>query len=884
MQQTILDAYFLFFRPTPTGDNVNNITPSSPSLGLLSVYQENLLQDIENQLQLILFEDSIKNNKFFDMAEFAASNLKNCSNADARNVFDKWLANAVQRVGHRSATALEAMKLASDVAKLQQRVWQCSTTILNDDGKNNDGSAYTQSDWEAACKDLLAPKRRRMPTDKSSLPTEEISSSLLWSTVFRAPFVRQVERLLRESCRKVLVRTKSQLLSALSAEGVSVDPETMAVSVNNNVLSSLYNVNSTPAALSSSPRLFRRAETLRSLLEMEVMDLVSDIVLPVQEGDPQSAASLSRALLIQCSQLAGQLAVMLRVISTSCNFVLDARLAGRNSTQVSSKKTHSATKASFIEISGDCALTTGLLLLGRFAWLLKIRGRFLEDALSSSVSQSDSHSIQSCDLTSEEQLRSAFEIADTDGDGIVTYSEALEAIQALAINDTSFSASSALTDGQHNRHSSSPSSYPFLSAVLTPSLTFGEITLLCAHLLPPEVCAPASRLKACVEEIIATTHMRWAEKLVQELARPISDILSEELGISSLIDKNKTTQKTGKGKSFTPTATFKSSWRKQYVEMDTDFDTGDSVREQLSVPVTVSTCLNSFLFSLSHRTSAALLSIDTVQQLPPLDALSISNPAQLVENSGKSSSPSDGSGNHQHQIDKLAQVAFANANNLAIRAIASTYTNLLRDATAAVGSSLHGGMNAWLEDCSLQAYFDLLVCEGVATRCGVTVPKPLTICMNGWKSKMDPINAELLAPLLSEGARSFAAKTYLLLPGHISPSKTPKQFTSTADVGSCNMSSSSDSTFFSNTVQQTSRFALLPLPMSTNLHGSAWASRELNKQSRSAGSSNSSIPTDSIHALRATHVSSSDSIGGTNGKGKGVAGKSSWLGNLLGGQ
>ena len=102
----------------------------------------------------------------------------------------------------------------------------------------------------------------------------------------------------------------------------------------------------------------------------------------------------------------------------------------------------------------DRPLSTGLLLIGRIAWLLKIRGAFLEDALvirtpsptttttaatatgSNQTGTSEDEgglsgdtlgtAFSEFDLNSEDQFRSAFEIADTDGDGVVSYSEALE--------------------------------------------------------------------------------------------------------------------------------------------------------------------------------------------------------------------------------------------------------------------------------------------------------------------------------------------------------------------------------------------------------------------------------------------------------------------------
>ena len=74
------------------------------------------------------------------------------------------------------------------------------------------------------------------------------------------------------------------------------------------------------------------------------------------------------------------------------------------------------------------------LLLGRLCWLLKINGSFIERSLGvakasrSAVSKRPLHRQDSASsyFTSYGQLQSAFDIADSDGDGFITYEEAVE--------------------------------------------------------------------------------------------------------------------------------------------------------------------------------------------------------------------------------------------------------------------------------------------------------------------------------------------------------------------------------------------------------------------------------------------------------------------------
>lgn len=105
----------------------------------------------------------------------------------------------------------------------------------------------------------------------------------------------------------------------------------------------------------------------------------------------------------------------------------------------------------------DHSLLSGVLFLGRLAWLFKIRGAFLEYALQPRAANWRTPSVDASSsganlrsisgpivgannqsflvrvqdgrqgaMCTEDQFRSAFEIADTNGDGVLSYQEALE--------------------------------------------------------------------------------------------------------------------------------------------------------------------------------------------------------------------------------------------------------------------------------------------------------------------------------------------------------------------------------------------------------------------------------------------------------------------------
>ena len=696
-QRAILDIHTLFMRPH--GE-------SRDAAGCLLAQHQALLEDCEWQLNLVL--GSLRRTVEMEPLRFdLRDGQAGYSSQETRLQFDKWFRAAISRVLKSSDGALGSMRSATDVARLQQRIWQCSTTIecVAVGGSPDPCSTnfiYTQTDWEAACAELLTPRGRARPQKPAGGLPAESYSTLLWSSAFRAPFVRQVERLLRESCRGILLDCKKQIVAMLAAEGLTVAVDSLNVSPAPEFASSSGSI--------SSSRVYARAERVRAVLEVDVVDLVSNIILPVQEGDPQCAASLSRALLVQCSQLAGQIAVTLRVLAENCNTAL-----GKSS-------------------DDNSAAMAGLLLIGRLAWLLKIRGKFFEEALVSLPLSQELTRFQdrSAEYTSDDQLRSAFEIADTDGDGVVTCSEALEAAQALAVGDASRAA--AL----------------HLSSAVTPSLTFLEFSLLCADMLSPEICPPAKRLNDCLEEISVKSHSKFADRLIAHLSSDFAIRIKDGYGIGFLTEranalKADPRRQLSARQNLSVPAAFKYMWRHESIQMDAD-ESDLSSSEQLALPVAASEPLAAFLFAVNQGSTTALLSVDSLQQLSPVEALNAYHTKRAEKGHYKLA---------RESLDAIHSAMFASITDI--------YSSLLKDATTLNNSLLSGG-STWLEDCALQACFDLAVVESIATRCSVILPKAHKLCVAGWRSKLDPINAELTGPYVSANTKAYNTRTFLLFP------------------------------------------------------------------------------------------------------------------------
>ena len=412
-----------------------------------------------------------------------------------------------------------------------------------------------------------------------------------------------------------MLRAKSQLFEALAAEGLSVDPSTLAVSVSTG--SSSFGSGSGRIMEGEfewipSSRLFRRAEYVRTLLEEEIIDMFGEMEGPANEGDVLSSAAFSRAMSVQCSQLAGQLAVLLRCLSKSCKEQLEKKL--KNSSPISNS-----------DVSEISPLLAGTLIIGRLSWLLKIRGRFIEEALVQSKARSLSVStngsgaelgsvfaINAADLSSEEQLRSAFEIADTDGDGVVTNAEALEAIQALSTGNT--------------LESSTPPQYLHPSVV--PSLSFNEFVLVCNDIVNENESRPLIRFRACVDDVAQTAHGIWSSCLLDGLRRRFDlSMRLELLGIDTVFDGTLSFESLF-GKAFEMSSTLSSHDKKNLCrklfsvtkrKLKISWVTETLELEDVMIPTGISASLTEFLFSISKHSSGSLLSVDTIQELPLYD-------------------------------------------------------------------------------------------------------------------------------------------------------------------------------------------------------------------------------------------------------------------------
>ena len=348
------------------------------------------------------------------------------------------------------------------VAQLQGLVWRACSCPFSAQGfpleKSVTAAAvtsglsfYSREDWKEASALLLTEEntvaQRRasprvggggaqngQPFPSPSAEPSSLSTSLLWSHVFRTAFLRQMERLLGSTRAMILEQTTAAISDSLTTFGVQLSitngggeesgeiHPSVPVSVSVRVTAT-----ATAAVPISSTALFHQAEVVRSGLEASLRAMVQGLGVPVMEesqlghghggdgasAEPQSSDSLSLAARIQSCTLLGQLLALLRTLVES--------ITGQLST---------IPKQRTITPAHREALTASLLFVGRLCWLFTVSGRFLDETIEGEDGLSrlpgTRSSTDSNVLVNLEQLRSAFDIAETGGGGVVSLEEARE--------------------------------------------------------------------------------------------------------------------------------------------------------------------------------------------------------------------------------------------------------------------------------------------------------------------------------------------------------------------------------------------------------------------------------------------------------------------------
>lgn len=299
--------------------------------------------------------------------------------------------------------------------------------------------------------------------------------SLLWNKVFYILFLNIVETLLCKACEDIWIQAVHLLADILRGMGLQVSLQTHTAATSSGSRSALGSTKATLLVESltatgsvealSSAQIYTKAEYLSSFVDHAVAKLLEDVIKPVhrsaEDADSPTALSLSslnKALRLYCSKLCGQLLCTLRMVAQHLQAVLhsisfsqgallsEAHAKGKLlraklkacerpelEAQAAAYREHFRSRAASQPNHPNpqqCAqlVANGLLLMGRLAWTMKHRCNALFTALQSSETPAppSKSTAAAGNFISLEQLKSAFEIADTNGDGVLERDEALE--------------------------------------------------------------------------------------------------------------------------------------------------------------------------------------------------------------------------------------------------------------------------------------------------------------------------------------------------------------------------------------------------------------------------------------------------------------------------
>jgi hypothetical protein len=451
-------------------------------------------------------------------------------------------------------------------------------------------------------------------------------------------------------------------------------------------------------------------------------------------------------------------------------------------------------------------VSNGLIFLGRFTWLLKYGCDSVREALSG-TRQGSSLSTDAADLfsdnspylsISEDQFRSAFEIADADGDGIIDGLESNEALLALSLEKAS---GNKPQSGHNIRGTSSPAS---LTDVV--NLTYGEFVLLFgAKAFPPEIFQPLSWVYEGLDALILNCHVTWVLFVVLDCYEQFNDQILTDFNLLedpavgvSLASKNK----------------FLAFW----IAMDLELEMlGD---EKLLLPRSCSPSFLQFMFNVSSKIGNMIISIDTFQDSPNEESSVLSEARPLFVS----------------LIDMILHFLA----DLLLRLYLSTYDSLLHKFKNRLQSfeASEKSLSATGETdkSMLQCLLDLALVKMLCIR----TPKHLSSVeklVQSFQNELDPVMMELVSCQLERNSKSCYSNISSLFCYEFLPKELSLSEQNGNDSGPNSVQNKVVDNVLANLLSQqneeamsTSRFTLLPIAMVTVSQPGYKESRPLSKK------------------------------------------------------
>ncbi len=462
IQRMVVDSHLLFFAKVDSQGSAGKVMN-----GIFQYHVHQLIARFSVLFHKPSSKKEISNCTYFEL--FTRQEEK-----EAMEIIKKWFNEKIVRITEKCSSLLSSLTSAIQVAQLQQSTYALCNKFslpdlyLSDTLKmfpslvsNGPFSTPVQNCWHESCIELLHGKNSSQSMQYSSKEDSEkapLLTSPLWSIVFRVSFLHQVERLLQESCDAILVSVKEQVISSLQSFGIQVFDKGYETKFD-----PLFRGNVNVA----SSATFFLAEKVRLIFDRSLAKLIDDVISPVQHSDQSqeigasscalSGMALMNVLKSNCSKLIGQLISFFRKLSEQLRVILQSsrslscekselfKLLDSPLTGVSSKLRgkmrdllHSFHSNNPLDgksersVQQSKAALASVLFIGRVAWLLKCRCDSIKHAFRTNKAKPATNSNYGGDAhrrlvsVTEEQFRSAFEIADTDGDGVVDQSEVVE--------------------------------------------------------------------------------------------------------------------------------------------------------------------------------------------------------------------------------------------------------------------------------------------------------------------------------------------------------------------------------------------------------------------------------------------------------------------------
>ena len=178
LQAAILDAHVLFFREV----NLSVLGEEIRAHGLISISKGVILQHVIAALTAridINVRDLFGLDSYFQRSSAQLAKLK--------EMFNLWLMDTLPTIHRICDEVLNLTTSASEVALLQQVIWRRSCYVDEDSDRGKDKQKF----WEEASKEFLSQLKKL----RQSAGFQEANikgGTLLWNSVFKAPFIKQV--------------------------------------------------------------------------------------------------------------------------------------------------------------------------------------------------------------------------------------------------------------------------------------------------------------------------------------------------------------------------------------------------------------------------------------------------------------------------------------------------------------------------------------------------------------------------------------------------------------------------------------------------------------------------------------------------------------------